>query len=31
MKLVALCGLHGAGKDTVADALPARMEGRSHG
>src|SRR5699024_2490438 len=24
MKLVALCGLHGAGKDTVADALPAR-------
>lgn len=24
MKLIALCGLHGAGKDTVADALPAR-------
>lgn len=24
MKLVALCGLHGAGKDTVADALPAQ-------
>lgn len=24
MKLVALCGIHGAGKDTVADALPAR-------
>lgn len=24
MKLVALTGLHGAGKDTVADALPAR-------
>lgn len=24
MKLIALTGLHGAGKDTVADALPAR-------
>lgn len=24
MKLIALCGLHGAGKDTVAEALPAR-------
>lgn len=24
MKLIALCGLHGAGKDTAADALPAR-------
>lgn len=24
MKLIALAGLHGAGKDTVADALPAR-------
>lgn len=24
MKLVALCGLHGAGKDTVADGLPAQ-------
>ena len=24
MKLIALCGAAGAGKDTVADALPAR-------